>query len=169
MTRISHFRPASLPVAHPGTRPFANPAPRRNLRPLTLLALATAIAVSGCGTGNDREQAPPPPGAYDTAAADLSPYVQPGAGHPAADLFPATATRGMVLNRCTTCHAAGCLVVGRRSAAEWRRIEASHADAVPGLSIEDRGRIFDFLRRNYDDRRPEPSVPAELLEGCPRR
>lgn len=85
-----------------------------------------------------------------------------------AELFPSTGVRGYVVNNCSSCHAAACGALGQRSQARWSEIEASHQDYIPGLSTQDRGMIFDYLRKNFNDTLPEPAVPAELLrDGCP--
>jgi hypothetical protein len=84
------------------------------------------------------------------------------------DIFPATATRNMFLNRCSSCHSPACAALGQRDIQRWREVEASHVSYNPGMSAEDRGRVFDYLRRHFNENTPEPFVPAELLEGgCP--
>jgi hypothetical protein len=76
--------------------------------------------------------------------------------------------RGLVLNNCVSCHAAACLVIRQRSPDRWAELEAPHSGAVPDLSREDRGRIFDYLKRHFNDTLPESEVPARFLEdGCP--
>lgn len=84
--------------------------------------------------------------------------------------LPETGIRGLVLNRCSTCHAVACALVGEeRDDERWDEIEYSHADYVPGMSIEDRGKIFDYFKRHFGAGQPRPDIPQELLAGgCPQ-
>jgi hypothetical protein len=84
-----------------------------------------------------------------------------------ANIFPATGNRNMFLNRCSTCHTPACAAVGQRSMERWREIEESHISYNPGISAEDRGRIFDYLRRHFNEDTPEPDVPPALVADCP--
>ncbi|MEX2570767.1 MAG: hypothetical protein WD737_05630 [Gemmatimonadota bacterium] len=141
----------------------ATPAPPRTR--LALLA-STFLLLAACGgqelPGSDEES---PDGA--AAASDTGPL--PVGSRPAAEIFPPTATRGLVLNRCGSCHAVACAAIGQRDEQRWRAVETSHADYVPSLSTEDQARIFSYLRMHFGTDRPEPDVPVEYLEGgCPR-
>jgi hypothetical protein len=123
----------------------------------------TAIDLEAPAPGID----PPRPDPI-TGSPAATTRTEPGEPETVEDIFPATATRGLVLNNCASCHALACAAIGQRSPARWREVEASHATAIPGLSIEDRGRIFDYLMRFFNDTLPEPHVPTEFLEGgCP--
>ena len=124
------------------------------------------MLLAGCGSDADADG----DGREVVAEEELSPVMLPSS-MPAAigEIFPATGDRGRVLNNCSTCHAVVCAAVGRRNDAEWSAVEASHEYYIPGLSKEDFGKIFIYLRRNFNDSLPEPNVPAELLAGgCPQ-
>jgi hypothetical protein len=134
-------------------------------RPLVrLLAMLAAVLLASCG--DDAGADARPPEVADPRSAVMLPSDMPAA---IGRIFPATGDRGRVLNNCSICHAVACLAVDRRSEAEWDAVEVSHEYYIPGLSKEDFGKIFLYLRRNFNDRLPEPDVPAELLAGgCPQ-
>jgi hypothetical protein len=123
------------------------------------------LALTACGGDESPEPA-------DNAAEGvaLSPVFRPADMPPEIDaIFPATGDRGRVLNHCSTCHAVSCAAIGRRTPDRWTAVEVSHQYYIPGLSIEDFGKIFTYLRRNFNDTLPEPTVPPALLEGgCPQ-
>ena len=124
-------------------------------------ALVAVGLLMGCGEGG-RD-----PG---SEIDDLDPVMLP-ASLPAeiGEIFPPTGDRGRVLNNCSTCHSVVCAAIGQRTPEEWTAIERSHAGYIPGLSLEDFGKIFIYLRRNFNDTLPEPRVSPELLaDGCPR-
>jgi hypothetical protein len=133
----------------------------------TLILTAFALLLGGCGTeAGDRGVD------SDATVAERSPAssddLYPAAVPPeVANLFPATATRNMFLNRCSTCHTPACAAVGQRNTERWREVEESHIGYNPGLSAEDRGRIFDYLRRHFNENTPEPDVPPRLVAECP--
>lgn len=133
--------------------------------------LATALLLASCGQGDiegsggqaDGVQTDPPvsalPDNQNTSTAPLT----------VADFFPATGSRGLVLNRCASCHSVGCTALGQRTPEQWAAVQETHIDAVPGLSIEDRTKIFDYLEANFSNTQPEPNIPPEFLEGgCPQ-
>ncbi len=144
--------------------PFRQPArgyPRHRLL-LGTLGLLAALNVSGCGNGGEGSNP-----AQDGAPLVPALRTPPPEPEIVADLFPATASRGLVLNHCSTCHSPACAVIGQRSRAEWDAIETSHIPYGGGLSSEDRGKIFDYLHRHFNDTLPEPEVPPRFLEpGC---
>lgn len=119
---------------------------------------AAAALLAGCGGGDDVYQ----PGDRERLqTADIPQAID--------ELFPETASRGLVLNRCAACHTVACVATERRTSEQWDAVEYAHADYIPGLSIEDRGKIFDYLKRHFGPDSPEPQVPAELLaDGCPQ-
>jgi hypothetical protein len=129
-------------------------------RPM-LAAASLALSLAACGDGVEE-----PSGQY--VPAPRGPVTTPAVPLTVTDIFPATGSRGLVLNHCATCHAVACAAIGQRSEERWRQVEASHLRYNPGLSIEDRGKIFDYLKRHFNDTLPEPAVPERFLEGgCP--
>jgi len=115
--------------------------------------LGAALA-AGCG-------GTPP---ASSAATPASPPPAPAAPEPAtlADIFPAGQAREAVLNNCASCHNAACAAIGQRPAARWLALKASHADRVPGVDLD---MVFAYLQEHFNDSRPEPKVPPNLLEG----
>ena len=84
-----------------------------------------------------------------------------------ADLFPEDPAKQMVLSNCTSCHAVACSVIGQRPEARWMDLEAAHREHVPSLSDAEREQIFAYLAANFNDTRPEPNVPPEMIQaGC---
>jgi hypothetical protein len=145
----------------------SRPGPRgRSARYSARLASVLAIfacLLASCGDGETRDPVAEMgnPNVPNAPALSAVPRTS-------TEIFPATGRRGLVLNNCASCHAVACAAVGRRSASEWSAVEASHTNYIPGLSIEDRGKIFDYLHEYFNDTLPEPVVPPELLQGgCP--
>jgi hypothetical protein len=124
-----------------------------------LTGVALLLTAAGCGGAEDGAS-----DLYDPPE-EISPPSPPTNPQTVADIFPATGYRGLVVNNCATCHSAACAAIGQRTREEWRAVEQTHLGAVAGLSAEDRGKIFDFLRRNFNDTLPEPSVPPQFLAG----
>jgi len=145
---------------------WRSPLPVRRFRTRdspAIFLVAGFFLLAGCGDGAS--------GLPDAVVAGDLPPSPAASARPAtvADIFPATAVRNMFLNRCSSCHAAPCAALGRRSRAEWERVEATHVSYNPGMSAEDRGKIFDYLRRHFNENTPEPAIPGEMIEGgCPR-
>ena len=120
------------------------------------------VATTGCDRGGES-------GLYRPG--DNAPARAGGTGElrTVAEVFPSSGYQGLVVNNCATCHAAACAALGQRTPAQWAAVEKSHEYYIPGLSKEDHGKIFDYLRNNFNDSLPEPAVPQQLLEGgCPR-
>ncbi len=130
---------------------------------LTTVFAGFVVILASCG-----ERSEPDPSTISETPAVLGAPAPPTVPRTNTELFPATGSRGLVLNHCASCHAVACTALGQRSPSRWSAVEESHANYIPGLSIEDRGKIFDYLRRDFNDTLPEPNVPPELLEGgCP--
>jgi hypothetical protein len=122
-----------------------------------------SLLLTSCAQGDDGDQV----SEVGNSAVYNAPAI-PEVPRASSEIFPATGRRGLVLNNCASCHAVACAAIGQRSPSEWSAVEESHLYYIPGLSIEDRGKIFDYLRSYFNDTLPEPRVPEELLEGgCP--
>jgi mono/diheme cytochrome c family protein len=130
---------------------------------------AFAAALPACGDGSA-------PASQDTAPVAASVPSNPPAQLAAApaeeprtlaDLFPEGEGRDLVLNNCSACHAAACAAMGQRPASRWEALREAHREHVPSLSDEQLRTVFAYLGENFDDRRPEPFIPAHFLErGC---
>ena len=60
-----------------------------------------------------------------------------------------------------------CTARGQRSSAQWDRIRESHADKVRALTKGQMDTLYTYLKANFNDTKPEPQIPAELLQqGC---
>jgi hypothetical protein len=57
------------------------------------------------------------------------------------------------------------VALGQRTADEWAAVEETHRYAIPGMSVEDLGKAFDYLKQHFNDSAPEPAVPVEWLNG----
>lgn len=133
--------------------------------PRFLVALGV-VALAACGGGDAPEAADTgaPTGGAETAAAP-APEAAPVTN--VADLFPEDPAKPLVLSNCSTCHAVACSVIGQRPESRWRELAEAHREHVPSLSDEDRDRIFAYLAANFNESRPEPMVPPELIQaGC---
>ncbi len=83
----------------------------------------------------------------------------------AADLFPPGPARALTLDNCATCHNLACSTIGQRPNARWDSLKKSHVEKVPGLSDADLSAVFEYLKANFNDSKPEPKVPPKFLEG----
>jgi hypothetical protein len=129
---------------------------------LVLTVVVSSIVPPGCSDRTEDEAA------VSAARPSVADRAGPTAPTTLTDIFPQTGSRGLVLNNCAGCHPVACAAIGRRTESEWKAIEISHELYIPGLSIEDHGKIFDYVKRNFNDRTPEPVVPPEFLRGgCP--
>lgn len=84
-----------------------------------------------------------------------------------ADLFPEGDGRILVLNTCSSCHAAACAAMGQRSDSRWESLQVSHREHITSLTDEDLETIFTYLQANFGADDPEPEIPqAFLSQGC---
>ncbi len=73
----------------------------------------------------------------------------------------------MVLNACGSCHSVVCAARGQRTAESWESIKKGHQDKLTDLSSANLNVMFSYLKENFNDTKPEPQIPAELLQqGC---
>lgn len=73
----------------------------------------------------------------------------------------------MVLNTCGSCHSVACTAVGQRTRERWESIEKSHKDRLTSYSSANVDAMFNYMKENFNNTKPEPQVPAELLaQGC---
>ena len=83
------------------------------------------------------------------------------------DVFPPGPGREKVLDTCGSCHPVVCSARGQRTAERWESIKEGHKDKLTSLSSADLSTMFSYLKEHFNDTRPEPQIPAELLApGC---
>ncbi len=126
-----------------------------------LLALLTAgawlLTLTGCGRST------PPP----AEAAAAAPAAAPSKAFNVGSIFPEGPGRKLVLNTCGSCHSVVCAARGQRTAARWESIREDHKDKLGATTGADLKAMFSYLAANFNDTKPEPEAPAELLQqGC---
>jgi cytochrome c5 len=115
-------------------------------------ALIAFVALAGCS-----KPAAPPPAAVSA----------PQAPFKIADVFPEGPGQEKVLNTCGSCHSLLCATRGQRTKDRWEAVKTSHKDKMQGASADDLNAMFGYLAANFNDTKPEPVVPGELLQqGC---
>ena len=121
-----------------------------------------ASAGYGCGSGGSQQATSE---AAKPAAAQAAAPSQPAKPATIADLFPPGAGRTQVLDNCASCHPVACSARGQRTAERWDSLREGHRDKVSGASAGDLDTMFAYLKQNFNDRKPEPQIPAEFLQG----
>lgn len=123
------------------------------LRTIKAWVWVPLLLVAGCGKAPESKSAPvaaKPAGNFDVAS-----------------VFPAGAGRDQVMNGCGNCHPVLCVTRGQRTAERWEGIKGSHKDKMTDASPADLNVMFAYLTENFNDKKPEPQVPPELLsQGC---
>ena len=129
------------------------------------LVILCGTVLAGCATAEappaESENAVPTDAGEPVAATP----VEPPAPATIADLFPDDPAKDLVLNNCAACHAVACNAIGQRTAGRWNSLQEDHRDKASSLSEEDLGAIFSYLAANFNESRPEPTVPPHFLEG----
>jgi hypothetical protein len=136
---------------------------------LLALTIAGALLFSGLLTGCGKS-APQPAEAAQGAASKVAPAAPsstPSAPFNMTSIFPPGPGRELVLNTCGSCHSAVCATRGQRTADRWESIKKDHKDKLTAISNVDLNTMFSYLAANFNETKPEPQVPAELLQqGC---
>ncbi|MBI3683957.1 MAG: hypothetical protein HY235_26585 [Acidobacteria bacterium] len=84
-----------------------------------------------------------------------------------ASVFPPGPGQEKVLSSCGSCHSVVCAASGQKSAERWESIKTGHMDKMTGVSVADLNAMFRYLAANFNDSKPEPKIPAELMQqGC---
>lgn len=128
-----------------------------------VLALLGAWLLAACG-----KPARPSDDAGKSAASK-APEAAPAPAAPfsAASIFPPGPGRELVLNTCGSCHPVVCTARGQRTAERWESLKQDHKDKLTSVSSADLNVMFSYLAKNFNDTKPEPQIPAELLQqGC---
>ena len=119
--------------------------------------IALALFMAGCGgaSGPAEQEA--------EQATESAPVVAAAAS--LTDIFPEGLGRSMVLDSCGACHAAACAAIGQRTQARWASLKQDHRDKLPDMNDADYEVLFAYLSENFNDAKPEPSIPPQFLEG----
>ncbi|HYM09078.1 MAG TPA: hypothetical protein VEU62_00020 [Bryobacterales bacterium] len=128
-----------------------------------VLALLAGSLLAACGKPASPSDDP------GKGAAAKAPATAPAPAAPfnVAGIFPPGAGRELVLNTCGSCHPVVCAARGQRTAERWESIKQGHKDKLTSVSSADLNVMFSYLKENFNDAKPEPQVPAELLQqGC---
>jgi hypothetical protein len=60
-----------------------------------------------------------------------------------------------------------CVARGQRTPESWAAIKEGHRDKLTNMSAADQDAVFAYLRENFNNTKPEPKIPAELIQqGC---
>jgi len=82
-------------------------------------------------------------------------------------LFPSGPGHDLTLSTCGTCHPVACVARGQRTPESWAAIKEGHRDKLTNMSGADQDSVFAYLRENFNNTKPEPKIPAELIQqGC---
>ena len=130
------------------------------LRSCSLLAAAGLLLVS-CEAGAPGNNAETP----GASSASASPAAAAGAAsepRTVADVFPPGPGREQVLNSCGSCHNVACAAIGQRSGLRWDALRDAHKEHMQGADVTV---LFAYLKTNFDDTKPAPTVPPRFLEG----
>jgi len=140
--------------------------------PLGMAAVLAGVGLlTSCGKPSGANGAPQAStGAAVVApaqAAAPAPAGQPAGPFRLASVFPPGKGREKVLATCGSCHALVCVTRGQRTAERWENIKAGHRDKLTDAGAADVDEMFAYLKTNFNETRPEPQVPPELLQqGC---
>lgn len=121
-------------------------------------AVIAGIGLAACGKSTNPPADPPP--AAGSAAASAQPFSL-------ARVFPPGAGRDLVLAACGSCHPVACSALGQRTGERWEAVKEGHKDKLTGHTSADVNAMFSYLKENFNERRPEPKIPAEFVQqGC---
>ena len=127
-------------------------------------ALSAALIVVGCLLAACGKSTPPASAAaqpVSSKAAESSPPFN------VASIFPPGPGRDPVLNTCGSCHSVVCVTRGQRTGERWESLQKDHKDKLTNVSGAQLNLMFAYLKANFNYTKPEPRVPAELLQqGC---
>ena len=136
--------------------------------PITERALWLLILIAGLTAACGKSSAPAAdaPAASAPSSAAAAP-AKPAEAFNMATIFPAGAGRDLVLDTCGTCHPVVCAARGQRTAERWDSIRKGHQDKLTAQSAANLNVMFAYLKQNFNESKPEPKVPPELLQqGC---
>lgn len=126
---------------------------------LIIETLAIALFLAACSKA-------PAPSASAQPAATPAPTAE-SAPFNLSKVFPDGPGRDKVMNTCGSCHPLVCVTRGQRTPEQWQNIKSSHRDKLTNAPAADLDAMFQYLAANFNDKKPEPQVPAELAQqGC---
>ena len=124
---------------------------------ILLVLIVSFSLLAGCGTSDPSRRESAQTGSAAASAEKFTP----------ASVFPPGPGRDNVVNSCGSCHSLLCGDRGQRTAQRWDTIKESHRDKLTSVSGPDLDTMFSYLKKHFNDTKPEPSIPAEFLqEGC---
>jgi hypothetical protein len=125
--------------------------------------LTAAAMTAACGGAPAEKEAAPAAAPVATPA----PASEASASPDRVDIneiFPAGPGRELVLNNCQNCHTFVPIVILQMEEAAWTRNSVDHRPRVTGLSDDDFKTLYDYLKANFNPRRPVPKLPQALLD-----
>jgi hypothetical protein len=133
------------------------------MRTIDIAFVIAGLAAWGCGSSPSA----PPAGQASSVPASAAPGPNPGEPFNVGTIFPPGEGRDLVMSTCGSCHPLVCSARGQRSTERWDSIRKSHDDKLTGQSQANVTSMFAYLKRNFNETKPEPKVPVELAEqGC---
>jgi hypothetical protein len=130
--------------------------------------LSVACGNGGSG-GSSQNAAPKAPEGAGAPAQSAQAAGQPQPGQPVTinTLFPPGPGHDLALNTCGTCHPVACVARGQRTPDSWASIKGGHQDKLVNMSTADQDAVFAYLQEHFNNTRPEPKIPADLIQqGC---
>ena len=121
------------------------------------MLIALGLLLLGCGESREIEEIP--------AQTALVPDAATSAAMSLTEIFPIGLGRQAVLDACGVCHSVVCSAIGQRTRARWENLKNGHRDKVPDMNESDFEAAFGYLSENFNDTKPEPKVPPQLLVG----
>lgn len=159
------------PTAVPATVTTAATNTAEPPTPTLTLVRATATTEPATATSLPTATSEPATATAESTATGEAVAATPAAEQPGKvnldKIFPDGKGRELVLNNCTACHSFVCVVRGQRTVDHWNTVMATHRPRVSSLSDDDYKVLFDYVKENFNDTKPEPELPVELQSlGC---
>jgi len=139
-----------------------------------VVLLVSAVLVASCAGPGAQSAGPTSVPATATAmpaTATSVPATAAPSGGPAKlnldEIFPPGEGKDLIMNNCGSCHSWVCAVILQRSAEHWETARAAHLGLTAALSEEQIDTLWAYLAENFNDTKPEPSLPKQFRDlGC---
>ena len=133
-----------------------------------VVAVTAWLSVACGGSGSSSQSGPARPASgSQSQPAQAAGQAQGGQPVTINTLFPAGPGHDLTLSTCGTCHPVACVARGQRTPESWASIKSGHGDKLTSMSAEDQNSVFAYLQEHFNNTRPEPKIPAELIQqGC---